>query len=93
LLAEGFRNKEFCNPRTGATMVTVESTAVAEAARLEALVQARLSGRVRDLRIQVRNHGLILQGQTRTYYAKQLAQHLAMTTSDLPILANEIEVF
>lgn len=74
-------------------MVTVDSTALAEAARLEELVQARLSGQVRDLRIQVRDHGLILQGRARTYHAKQLAQHLAMTAGDLPILANEIEVF
>jgi hypothetical protein len=73
-------------------MVTVDSTPGAEAARLEELVQARLSGRVRDLRIRVRDHGLILQGQARTYYAKQLAQQLAMTASALPVLANEIEV-
>ncbi len=74
-------------------MVTGDSIALAEAARLEELVQARLSGRVRELRIQVRDHGLILHGQARTYYAKQLAQHTAMQASELPILANEIEVF
>lgn len=73
-------------------MITVESMAATEAARLEELVQARLSGQVRDLRIRVRDQGLILQGRARTYYAKQIAQHTAMRASALPIVANEIEV-
>jgi len=59
---------------------------------LEAHVQCRLSGRVRDLRLLVRGNGLVLQGRTRTYYAKQLAQHAVMEATGLPILANEIEV-
>ena len=60
--------------------------------QLEALVQRRLHGRVRDLRLLWRDQGLILQGQTSTYYAKQLAQHAAMEITGLAILANEIEV-
>ena len=60
--------------------------------QLEALVQRRLHGRVRDLRLSLHDEGLILQGQTSTYYAKQLAQHAAMEVSGLPILANNIEV-
>ena len=60
--------------------------------QLEALVQQRLHGRVHDLRLSVQDDGLILQGRTSTYYAKQLAQHAAMEVSGLPILANEIEV-
>jgi hypothetical protein len=36
--------------------------------------------------------GLFLQGQTHTYHAKQLAQHLVMQMTDFPILANDIEV-
>ena len=59
---------------------------------LEALVKKRLHGRVRDLRLSLHDEGLILQGQTSTYYAKQLAQHAAMEVSGLPILANNIEV-
>jgi hypothetical protein len=59
---------------------------------LEAHVQCRLSGRVRDLHVVLRDQGLILQGHALTYYAKQLAQHAVMEASDLPILANEIEV-
>ncbi len=60
--------------------------------QLEALVQRRLQGRVRDLRLLVGDQGLILQGQTSTYYAKQLAQHAAIDITGLAILANEIEV-
>jgi hypothetical protein len=36
--------------------------------------------------------GIILQGRTGTYHAKQIAQHAAMELADLPIVANEIEV-
>ncbi len=60
--------------------------------QLEALLQRRLNGRVRNLRLLVQEHGLILQGLTSTYYAKQLAQHAAIEITGLAILANEIEV-
>ena len=59
---------------------------------LEAIVQRRLGGRVRDLRIVFRQNGIILQGHTNTYHAKQLAQHAAMEVAGVPILANDIEV-
>jgi hypothetical protein len=60
--------------------------------QLENRVQARLSGRIRDLRLFLQDSGIILRGRTRTYHAKQLAQHVVMTETHLPILANEIEV-
>jgi hypothetical protein len=60
--------------------------------KLEELVQSRLGGRVRNLRLLVRDNGLILQGRAPTYHAKQLAQHAAMEVGHLPILANDIEV-
>lgn len=60
--------------------------------RLESLMQRRLGNRVRGLRIQLQPHGLILQGRTSTYHAKQLAQHAAMELANVPILANDIEV-
>ncbi len=59
---------------------------------LEGLVQRRLGGRVRDFRMVIQPNGLILQGWTATYHAKQLAQHAAMEIAGLPILANAIEV-
>lgn len=60
--------------------------------QLEVLVRRRLHGQVRDLRLLLRDQGLIVQGQTSTYYAKQLAQQAVMEITGLAILANEIEV-
>lgn len=60
--------------------------------QLEVLVRRRLHGQVRDLRLLMGDQGLTLQGQTSTYYAKQMAQHAAMEITGLAILANEIEV-
>ena len=60
--------------------------------QMEGQVLRRLGGRVRDLRILFRHNGLILQGRSGTYHAKQLAQHAAMELTGLPVLANDIEV-
>jgi hypothetical protein len=51
-----------------------------------------MRGRVRDLRLVVTDKGVVLRGTAGTYYAKQLAQHVVMGATGLPILANEIEV-
>jgi hypothetical protein len=64
-----------------------------QGSHLEALVQGRLGGRVRDLRIIVRPNGVILQGRAATYHAKQLAQHAAMDVGGVSVLANDIEVW
>ena len=63
-----------------------------EMARLEAHVRNRLSGRIQGVRVVAHGPGLILRGLARTYYTKQLAQHVLMEVATLPILANEIEV-
>jgi hypothetical protein len=60
--------------------------------QIEIHVGCRLGGRLRDFRLLVRDHGLVLQGHAQTYYAKQLAQHAVMEVTDLPIRANEIAV-
>ena len=59
---------------------------------LETRVQSILSGRVCGLRIEWQPEGLVLRGQTRTYYAKQLAQQTVMKATTLPIVSNDIEV-
>jgi len=59
---------------------------------LEAHLESRLNGRVRALHVLLRGNGLILQGRAPTYYLKQLAQNAVLQASELPILANEIEV-
>ncbi|MFO0864117.1 MAG: hypothetical protein U0744_05590 [Gemmataceae bacterium] len=63
-----------------------------EELRLETQVAGRLGRRVRDLRVVHYPHGIVLQGRTATYHVKQLAQHAVTELSDLPILANDIEV-
>jgi len=62
------------------------------ARQVEAHVRSQLGGRVSDLRVIVRDGGLVLQGRTRTYHAKQLAQQAVIETAELPIRANEIQV-
>ena len=60
--------------------------------QLESIVQGHLRGRVHRLQLQISPDGIILRGWARTYHAKQLAQHLVMRLTHLPILANDIEV-
>ncbi len=78
--------------RKGDTMANVDHGPSEKETQLETLLQARLGSRVRHVRVVCRNNGVILQGSAHTYYAKQLAQHLVMEITDLPILANEIKV-
>lgn len=66
---------------------------LSEEERLENLLHTRLGNRIRDLRVQLFEAGLVLQGRATTYHAKQLAQHAVMELSDRPILANDIEVY
>jgi hypothetical protein len=65
---------------------------LSEEERLEGMLLRRIGNRVRDLRVILLADGLILQGRTATYHAKQLAQHAAMELANMPIVANEIEV-
>ena len=60
--------------------------------QLEADVQSRLSGRVQQFRLVVRDGGLVLTGHARTNYGKRLAQNAVMEATALPIVANEIDV-
>jgi 6,7-dimethyl-8-ribityllumazine synthase len=70
----------------------IDVTTVNGATELEAQVQCRLSGQIRDFRLVVAGEGLVLRGHAHTYHAKQLAQHAVMEATNLPIQANEIEV-
>jgi hypothetical protein len=70
----------------------ISDVSLEELSQLEAHVKRRLEGRVRRLHVSVRDSGLVLHGTSTTYYGKQLAQQAAMEASELPILANEIEV-
>ena len=63
-----------------------------EADKLAEQVRSQLAGRVHDLRLLLRDGGLVLQGHCRSHHAKQLAQHLVVASTHVPLLANEIEV-
>lgn len=65
---------------------------VEEVKELEARLRRGLRSQVRELTLEVRSDGLVLRGRTPTYYGKQLVQHAVMAVSQLPILANIIEV-
>jgi hypothetical protein len=73
-------------------MAQVNDVTSEKETRLESHIQARLGSRIRHVRVVCRNNGVILQGSAHTYYAKQLVQQSIMEITDLPILANEIEV-
>jgi hypothetical protein len=75
-----------------ASEVVVAATRTLNLDSLETRLRYRLGGRVRGLRVVGQGKGLVIQGHARTYYAKQLAQHAVMEATDLPVLANEIEV-
>lgn len=59
---------------------------------IEAHVGSRLGGQIHDFRVAIRDHGLAIQGRSRTQHARQLAQQAAMEITELPIVANEIRV-
>lgn len=60
--------------------------------QLVARLQCRLGRQLRDFHVQVQKNGLVLQGRASTYYAKQIAQQVAIEMSSLPVFANDIDV-
>lgn len=59
---------------------------------LQGLLQCQLRGRLFHVRVLQRDGHIALQGVATSYYAKQLAQHLALNTLQSAVLVNEIEV-
>jgi len=63
------------------------------AERLEGYIESRASGRIRDLHVVCSGDSIILQGRSRTYHAKQLAQQAVLDLTDgHPVLTNQIVV-
>jgi hypothetical protein len=65
------------------------------AAAIVRAIEGRLPARIRELRVDVEGEQFILRGVSGSYYVKQVAGHLAMTTMDAHLLgrlSNEIEV-
>jgi uncharacterized protein YpmS len=60
---------------------------------IEGYIERRASGRIRDLHVVCSEDKIILQGRSRTYHAKQLAQEAALDLTDgHSLLANQIVV-
>jgi hypothetical protein len=63
------------------------------AERIEGYIERMASGRIRDLHVVCSGDMIILQGRSRTYHAKQLAQQAALDVTDgHPLLTNQIVV-
>jgi hypothetical protein len=77
-----------CNSNT----LKFDSTSQEDLSDLESHLRIRLNGRIRQLRLTLRDHGLVIHGQAQTYYAKQMAQVELMETFHVTVHANEIEV-
>jgi uncharacterized protein YfaP (DUF2135 family) len=61
------------------------------AAQAEARIRSQVGGRVSGLRVVIQGNGLVLQGRSRTQHARQIALHVAMESTSLPVV-NEIQV-
>jgi hypothetical protein len=63
------------------------------AERLHGLIERKACGRIRDLHVVCSGDMIILEGRSRTYHAKQLAQEAVLDMTDgSPVLANHIVV-
>ncbi|HVC93394.1 MAG TPA: hypothetical protein VND64_06865 [Pirellulales bacterium] len=71
---------------------TSEAIPAGLAERIAARLQSRVGGQVREFQMSAKGDGLVLRGQADSYYAKQIAQQVAMELSGLSIHANEIRV-
>lgn len=60
---------------------------------LETRVECLLDGHIHNFQLVVGDKGVIMRGQARTYHAKQFAQDVVLEATDLPILANDVEVW
>jgi hypothetical protein len=63
------------------------------AERLAGYIELKARGRIRDLHVVCSDDMIILQGRSRTYHAKQLAQQAALDFTDgQRLLTNQIVV-
>jgi hypothetical protein len=63
------------------------------AEHIEGCIERMASGRIRDLHVVCSDDEIILQGRSRTYHAKQLAQQAVLDLTDgFPLLTNQIVV-
>jgi hypothetical protein len=61
--------------------------------RIERAVRRGTNDKVRELRVEMTEEGIVLRGRCGTYYCKQLAQSAAMAAAEQETLVNRIEVW
>lgn len=59
---------------------------------VQAVLRARGDGRLRAVRVHTLNGQVFLAGEVPTYYAKQLAQHAALSVPGVLRVHNELVV-
>jgi hypothetical protein len=59
---------------------------------LAAEIRSRHRNLVRELRVEVRDGGVILGGKVTCFFGKQIAFHEFARASPVPVIANRIEV-
>ncbi len=57
---------------------------------VERVIRNRTGGQIRELRVDVFNGEVILNGMTSTYYTKQLATHAAMDAVEKEIVGRDM---
>ena len=78
---------------SSAYQLASEVTQRALAEQLEGYIERRASGRIRDLHVVCSDDAIIIQGRSRTYHDKQLAQQAVLDLTDgYPLLTNQIIV-
>lgn len=70
-----------------------DNVAAALVKRIEQAIRRGSGGRIHKLRVDVHHGRVVLAGFCSTFYAKQLAQHSAMSLVEDRRLENQIEVW
>jgi hypothetical protein len=90
-MGAGMASKE--NPRMEPVRDGRASVTDDLAERIEGYIERKACGQIRDLHVVCSDEVIILQGRSRTYHAKQLAQEAALDLAEgRPTLANQIVV-
>jgi hypothetical protein len=67
-------------------------TSISIRSEVLAKIKMHLGSRANNLSLHLRDNALVLEGTVPSYYAKQLAQHLALKLLGSTTFVNEIQV-
>jgi len=79
-------------PRALGELSEASAEAKALATSIQQAVEQETGHAIRDLAVEIQPEGVLLKGQCRTYYSKQLAQHAVMALPGTEQVINSIEV-